>query len=126
MCELAGAGGNFCAWGGAGGEGAGTPRPAVGGRRQRLAVRQHPAAAAKGSLGWTKGGSARLACGFGRRARTIGGTIQFGRRVFGATPKTATGTVALPSKNPAVRPKAVWVGRLSKNQEELAESARSC
>jgi hypothetical protein len=28
-----------------------------GGRRQRLAVRQHAAAAAKGSLGWTKGGA---------------------------------------------------------------------
>jgi hypothetical protein len=31
--------------------------------------------------------------------------------VFGATPKTATGTGALPSKVPAVRPMAVWGGR---------------
>ena len=31
--------------------------------------------------------------------------------VFGATPKTATGTVALPSKDPAVRPMALWGGR---------------
>jgi len=47
------------------------------------------------------GERARLACGFGRRARTIRQTIQFGRRVFGATPKTATGTVALPIPNAA-------------------------
>ena len=31
--------------------------------------------------------------------------------VFGATPNTATGTGALPSKAPAVRPKTVWGGR---------------
>ena len=52
-----------------------------------------------------RGERARLACGFGRRARTIGGTIQFGKRVSGATRKTATGTVALPSKNPAAAAK---------------------
>src|ERR1035441_10887087 len=42
-----------------------------------------------------------LPCGFGRRARTVGGTIQFGKRVSGTTPKTATGTVALPMPNAA-------------------------
>ncbi len=35
------------------------------------------------------GERARLACGFGRRPRTMGGTIHFGRKVFGATPETA-------------------------------------
>ncbi len=58
------------------------------------------------------GERARPACGFGRRARTIWLAIQFGREVFGATPKTATGTVALPSKVPTVRPKAVCDGRM--------------
>jgi hypothetical protein len=35
--------------------------------------------------------------------------------VFGATPKTATGTGALPSQVPAVRPMAVWGGRMRVN-----------
>ena len=40
-------------------------------------------------------------------------------RGSGATPKTATGTVALPSNVPAVRPMAVWGGRTTEAERKL-------
>jgi hypothetical protein len=66
----------------------------------------------------------------GRRTRQsgaavlpMGGTIQFGKRVFGATPKTATGTSRSPAMTQLVavrqhRPKAVWVGRTGQRAVE--------
>jgi hypothetical protein len=45
----------------------------------------------------------------GHRVPAMNGWAIF--RGSGATPKTATGTGALPSKVPAVRPMAVWGGR---------------
>jgi hypothetical protein len=39
--------------------------------------------------------------------------------VFGATPKTATGTGALPSQVPAGRPMAVWGGRMGQRAVEF-------
>ena len=48
-------------------------------------------------------------CGLGQSALRWNHSVW--ETVSGATPKTATGTVALPSKVPAVRPKVVWGGR---------------
>jgi hypothetical protein len=59
---------------------------------------QKQTAAANGSLGWTNGGSARVACGFGRRARTIGGTIQFGKRFSARRRKRQPGRSRSPAK----------------------------
>ena len=51
------------------------------------------------------------------RAPAIGGTIPFG--------KTAAGTGALPSKVPAVRPMAVWGGRMGQKGFESQEYANN-
>ena len=49
------------------------------------------------SLGWTIGGSARVPrAGSGVAPEPFVEPFRFGNQVFGATPKTATGTVALP------------------------------
>jgi hypothetical protein len=54
------------------------------------------------------GERARLACSFGRRARNSVGQTGL-LRVFGATPKTATGTVALPGFWMIFQPLRSWL-----------------
>src|ERR1039458_1163790 len=73
---------------------------------------------------------ARLACGFGRRARTIGGTIQFGKRFSARRRKRQPGRSRSPAKTQLVavrqhRPKAVWGGRMMKNDGSKWACARS-
>jgi hypothetical protein len=111
-------------------------RDAENGHRDGRAPQQSPSRAANGSLRWMNGGSARaLACGCQRpRWQHRAGGKEFdegvepdsrGRlcspaeTVFGATPETATGTGALPSKVPAGRPMAVWGGRTGQRAVEF-------
>jgi hypothetical protein len=53
----------------------------------------------------------------GHRVPAMNGWAIF--RGSGATPKTATGTVALPSQVPAGRPMAVWRGRTGQTAFEI-------
>jgi hypothetical protein len=83
-----------------------------GGRLQRLALRQHPAAAAKGGLGWTNGGSARVSrAGSGVAPEPSVEPFSLGNGFPARRGKRQPGRSRSPAKTQPPQPKAVLVGR---------------
>src|ERR1035438_1132915 len=81
-------------------------------------VRPSPAAAMSR---WQRAFANPMPDGFATLLRPGTGAL---RAVYGATPKTATGTGALPSQVPAGRPMAVWGGRTGQRAVEFQQQVK--